>query len=188
SNIGTDLNASWELDFWGLFRRNLEAADASLDQSVANYDELLVLLLADVATQYVEIRTLQRRLELARLNVAQQEPLVAVYQKRYKAGIANAYPGYTQLLSNLENTRALIPFLEIALRQANNQLCILLGRPVHDMLPELGDGMVPDPSDPKKTMVRIPHPRSREVVVGIPAEFLIRRPDVRASEDELRIQ
>ena len=93
SNIATSLNASWELDFWGLFRRNLEAADASLDQSVNNYDEMLVLLLANVATQYVEIRTLQRRLELARRNVALQEPLVAAYEKRYKAGIANSVPG-----------------------------------------------------------------------------------------------
>jgi NodT family efflux transporter outer membrane factor (OMF) lipoprotein len=187
-NIGMDLNASWELDFWGLFRRNLEAADASLDQSVNNYDELLVLLLANVATQYVEIRTFQRRLELARQNVALQEPLVAAYEKRYKAGIANSAPGYFQLLSNLENTRALIPFLEISLRQANNQLCILLGQPVHDLLPELGDGTVADPKNPKNRFVRIPEPREPAVVVGIPGAFLLRRPDVRAAEDQLRIQ
>src|SRR5262249_1205293 len=77
TNIATPMNLSWELDFWGLFRRNLEAADSSLDQSIANYDELVVLLLANVATQYMEIRTLQKRLELARKNVALQEPLVA---------------------------------------------------------------------------------------------------------------
>jgi NodT family efflux transporter outer membrane factor (OMF) lipoprotein len=188
TNIGTDLNASWELDFWGLFRRNLEAADASLDQSVNNYDELVVLLLANVATQYVEIRTLQKRLELARKNVALQEPLVSVYEKRYKAGIANSFPGYFQLLSNLENTRALIPFLEIGLRQANNQLCILLGQPVHDLLQALGDGTLPDPADPKNRIVRIPQPREPGVVVGIPGAYLLRRPDVRAAEDELRIK
>ncbi len=188
SNFGSSLNASWELDFWGLFRRNLEAADASLDQWVNNYDELLVLLLANVANQYVEIRTLQRRLELARSNVALQEPLVAAYQKRYNAGIANAYPGYVQLLSNLENTRALIPQLEISLRQANNQLCNLLGQPVHDLLPDLGDGTVPDPSDPKKRVVRIPSPKDPSVVLGIPGDFLLRRPDVKASEDQLKIQ
>jgi NodT family efflux transporter outer membrane factor (OMF) lipoprotein len=187
-NIGTDLNASWELDFWGLFRRNLEAADASLDQSVNNYDELLVLLLANVATEYVEIRTLQKRLELARKNVALQEPLVAVYEKRYKAGIANSYPGYFQLLSNLENTRALIPFLEIALRQANNQLCILLGQPVHDLLPELGDGTVPNPANPNERLVVIPQPRDPNVVLCIPGAYLLRRPDVQAAEDKLRIQ
>jgi NodT family efflux transporter outer membrane factor (OMF) lipoprotein len=188
SNFSTNLNASWELDFWGLFRRNLEASNASLDQSVKNYDEMLVLLLSNVANQYVEIRTLQRRLELARSNVALQEPLVAAYQTRYKAGMENAYPGYYQLLSNLENTKALIPELEISLRQANNQLCILLGQPVHDLLPELGDGTVPDPADPKKRMVRIPRPRDPSVVVGIPGDFLLRRPDVQAAEDQLKVQ
>ena len=166
----------------------MEAANASLDQSVNNYDELVVLLLANVATQYIEIRTVQRRLELARLNVAQQEPLVAAYGKRYKAGIANSYPGYFQLLSNLENTKALIPTLEILLRDANNQLCILLGQPIHDLLPDMGDGTVPDPNNPDKRMVRIPHPRDASVVVGIPGEYLLRRPDVKASEDQLKLQ
>ncbi len=187
-NIGNNLNASWELDFWGLFRRNLEASDAGLDQSVNNYDELLVLLFANVATQYVEIRTLQKRLELARQNVALQEPLVAAYEKRYKGGIANSYPGYFQLLSNLENTRALIPFLEIALRQANNALCVLLGQPVHDLLPILGDGTVPDPANPNNRLVHIPEPKDPAVVVCIPGAYLLRRPDVRAAEDQLRIQ
>jgi NodT family efflux transporter outer membrane factor (OMF) lipoprotein len=188
TNISTDLNASWELDFWGLFRRNIEAADASLDQSVNNYDELLVLLLANVATQYVEVRTLQRRLELARQNVALQEPLVSVYEKRFKGGIANAKPGFLQLRSNLENTRALIPFLEISLRQANNQLCILLGQPVHDLLPQLGDGTIPDPENPKNRLVRIPQPRDPAVVVCIPGAYLLRRPDIQAAEDQLRTE
>ena len=59
------MNLAWELDFWGLFRRNLEAANASLEQSMQNYDALMVQLLANVATQYVEATaTLQRRLEL----------------------------------------------------------------------------------------------------------------------------
>jgi NodT family efflux transporter outer membrane factor (OMF) lipoprotein len=188
TNIATSLNLSWELDFWGLFRRNLEAATASLDQSVDNFDEQLVLLLANVATQYVEIRTLQKRLELARLNVAQQEPLVATFYQRYKTGVANSFPGYFQLKSNLENTRALIPQLEISLRQANNQLCVLLGMPVRDLLPELGDGTVPDPEDPGKQVVRIPRPRDESVVVGIPGNLLLRRPDVKAARQQLIIQ
>jgi NodT family efflux transporter outer membrane factor (OMF) lipoprotein len=188
NNVGMTLNASWELDFWGLFRRNLEAANASLDQSVRNYDQMLVLLLANVANQYIEIRTLQRRLELARGNVALQEPLVAQQEKLFNVGMANAPAGYYQLLSNLENTKALIPTLEIALREANNQLCVLIGQPVHDMLPELGDGTVPDPTNPEQRYVRIPHPRDESVVVGIPAQFLLRRPDVKAAEDQLRVQ
>jgi outer membrane protein TolC len=153
-----------------------------------NFDEVVVLLLAEVATQYIQIRTLQKRLELAHKNVEQQEPLVVAYQKRFKTGIANAEPGYYQLKSNLDNTKALIPVLEASLRQANNQLCVLLGEPVHDLLPELGDGTVGDPADPSKRQVRIPRPRDEAVVVGIPAELLLRRPDVMAAERELAIQ
>jgi NodT family efflux transporter outer membrane factor (OMF) lipoprotein len=189
TNIATTLNASWELDFWGLFRRNLEAADANLDQSVFNYDEMLVLLLASVATKYVEIRTFQRRLELARTNVAFQDKIIKTYYEgRFKGEFANSKPEYLQLRANLENTRALIPQLEIGLRQTNNQLCVLLGQPVHDLLPLLGDGTVPDPKDPSKRMVRIPRPRDEAVVLGIPAKFLLRRPDVLSAEAQLRIQ
>jgi NodT family efflux transporter outer membrane factor (OMF) lipoprotein len=187
-NWATSLNLSWELDFWGLFRRNLEAADASLDQSVDNFDEMMVLLFANVASTYVEIRTLQKRLDLARRNVAQQEPLVAQFEQRYRAGVANSFPGYFQLRSNLENTKALIPLLEISLRQVNNQLCVLLGLPVRDLLPELGDGTGPDPRDPSKRVFRIPAPRDEAVVVGIPGDLLLRRPDVQAAEQQLRIQ
>jgi NodT family efflux transporter outer membrane factor (OMF) lipoprotein len=187
-NFSTNLNFSWELDFWGLFRRNLEAADASLGQSVENYDQALVILLSSVATQYVEYRTLQKRLELARKNVAQQEPLVAQFEQRFKAGIANSFPGYHQLKSNLDATKALIPQLEITLRLSNNQLCVLLGLPVHDLEPELGDGTVPDPADARKRIVRIPHPKDETVVVGIPGELLLRRPDVLAAQEQLRAQ
>jgi NodT family efflux transporter outer membrane factor (OMF) lipoprotein len=182
-NFGTSLNLAWELDFWGLFRRNLEAADAGLEQSVENNDEILVQLLANVATQYVELRTLQRRLQLARRNVAEQEPLVAALFQRFKEKMKNSEPAYFQLKSNLDNTRALIPPLEISLRQANNQLCILLGIPVRDLLPELGDGIPEGKRD-----VLIPRPKDDSVVVGIPGDILLRRPDVLAQERQLQIQ
>ncbi len=187
-NWATSVNFSWELDFWGLLRRNLEAATANLDQSAFNYDEMAVLMLANVATKYVEIRTVQRRLELARQNVALQEPLVAQFEQRYKAGIANSYPGYYQLKSNLENTRALIPQLEITLRQENNGLCNLLGIPVQDLLPVLGDGTVADAANPERRHVRIPRPVDYAVVIDIPGDYLLQRPDVKAAEAQLRIQ
>jgi NodT family efflux transporter outer membrane factor (OMF) lipoprotein len=188
NNFGTSLNLACELDFWGLFRRNLEAANAALDQSMQNYNEIMVQLLANVATQYVEMRTLQKRLELARQNVRLQEPLVAKLEQQYKTGIATSKPAYFQLKSNLDNTKALIPPLEISLRQANNQLCVLLGRPVHDLLPELGDGLVPDPLDPKNKAVRIPQSTDPHVVLAIPGDLLLQRPDVLAMERQLRIQ
>ena len=63
------LQATWELDFWGKFRRGIESADASLDASVADYDSVLVVLTADVATNYVQIRSLQEQLNYTRANV-----------------------------------------------------------------------------------------------------------------------
>lgn len=188
SNLSLAGNLSWELDFWGLFRRNLEAANANLDQSILNYDELVVIMLANVATQYVQIRTLQRRLELARKNVAMQEPLVKAFEDRAKKGFANAPPGFFQLKANLDNTRSLIPPLEISLRQSNNQLCELLGMPMQDLLPTLGENYDPDQAMPSKRRVRIPRPKKDDVVVGIPAEVLLQRPDVQAAERQLRIQ
>jgi outer membrane protein TolC len=136
----------------------------------------------------VELRTLQKRLELARQNVRMQEPLVRRLYQQYRAGIATSKPAYFQLKSNLDNTKALIPPLEIALRQANNQLCILLGIPVRDLLPLLGDGVVADAKNPRKRAVHIPRPLDNRVVVGIPGALLLERPDVLAMERQLRIQ
>ena len=186
--VDTNLNLSWELDVWGKFRRSLESADANLYQSVQNYDEMLVLLLANVATQYVELRTLQRRLELARQNVALQQPLVDLFKKRYQIQMANSFIGYHQLKANLDSPKALIPQLSISLRQANNQLCTLLGMPVRDLVPELGDGKGPDPEDPSKQIVHIPRPHDESVVLDIPGELLLRRPDVLAAESQVRSQ
>jgi NodT family efflux transporter outer membrane factor (OMF) lipoprotein len=187
-NWGTSLNLSWELDFWGLFRRNLEAANANLDQSMHNNDAMVVQFLANVATQYVTLRVFQKRLELARQNVALQEPLANKLFEQYKAGLANSKPAYFQLKSNLDNTRALIPPLELALRQANNALCVLLGESVRDLLPELGDGTVPDAKDPRKRTVLIPRAVDDKIVLAIPGDVLLRRPDVLAMEKQLHIQ
>jgi NodT family efflux transporter outer membrane factor (OMF) lipoprotein len=187
-NYGTSMNLSWELDFWGLFRRNLEAANANLNQSMHNYDEMVVQFLANVATQYVELRILQKQLALARKNVALQEPLVKKLYQQFKAGIANSKPAYYQFKSNLDNTKALIPPLEISLRAANNALCVLLGMPVRDLLPELGDGTVPDSKDAKERVVHIPRPVEDTLVLDIAGDVLLRRPDVLAMEEQLRIQ
>ena len=69
---GLGFDATWELDFWGKFRRNIHAADAALLASIADYDDVLVTLVAEVGLTYVEIRTFERRIELAKVNVALQ--------------------------------------------------------------------------------------------------------------------
>jgi NodT family efflux transporter outer membrane factor (OMF) lipoprotein len=163
----TGFNLSWELDFWGRFRRGIESADAALDSTVESYDNVLVLLLADVAETYVQIRTLQAELRFLRANVATQKESLAIAEAQFRAGQADA-SDVLQTRNNVEQTEALIPELEAALRQANNALCILLGMPPRDLVAELGEGPIPSaPTD---------------VALGIPAQLLRRRPDIREAE------
>jgi NodT family efflux transporter outer membrane factor (OMF) lipoprotein len=166
-------NLSWELDFWGRFRRAIEAADGDLEASVANYDDVVVTLLADVAATYIEIRTLQRRLRLADANVKAMRGSHDIAAIRFRDG-ATSEIDVQQAITNLTQTEALVPTLQIALRQANNRLCVLLGRPPEDLATRLGTGMVPRPPN--------------HAIVGIPADLLRRRPDVRRAERELAAQ
>ncbi|MGB3123669.1 MAG: efflux transporter outer membrane subunit [Pseudomonas sp.] len=167
-------NLSWEMDIWGKFRRAVEAADASLDASVEEYDALLVCLIAEVVTAYVDIRTFEERLDYARQNVRIQEGSLKLAQTRAEAGKTGDISVHLSE-SNLEGTRAAIPQLEVGLRQANNRLCTLLGMPPTDLRMMLG------------TASGIPHAPA-EVVLGIPADLLRRRPDVRAAERQVAVQ
>src|SRR5262249_30654444 len=96
-------NLSWELDFWGRFRRAIESANASLDASVENYDDALVTLLADVATNYVQYRVAQQRIKIARDNVRIQEKLVALAERQQKVGTLTSVD-VEQLRTLLEQT------------------------------------------------------------------------------------
>jgi NodT family efflux transporter outer membrane factor (OMF) lipoprotein len=170
----TEFDLSWEADLWGRFRRAVEAADASLDASVENFDDVLVTLVADVATNYVNLRTLDERLRLARENVTEQRKIVEVIKERQEQGKKGTELLSPQMQSQLAQTEAIVPALETSLRQTNNKLCVLLGLPPHDLRPELGVGAIP----------AIPP----QVVVGIPGELLLRRPDVRRAERNLASQ
>ena len=164
-NIG--FNLAWELDFWGLYRRQVLAADAQLDGSVENYDAVLVTLLGDVATNYVLMRQSQERIELARQNVKLQRDILKIAQARSNAGKGSELD-VDQQQSVLSQTEATIPQFEITVRQAQDRLCTLLGTPSTDLQTRLGQRPIPTPP--------------REAVAGIPAELLERRPDVRRAE------
>ncbi|HZZ79004.1 MAG TPA: efflux transporter outer membrane subunit, partial [Gemmataceae bacterium] len=160
----TGFNASWEFDFWGRLRRGIESKDADLSASVEDYHDALVTLLADVATSYVQIRTGQQRLRFARHNMKLQQGTLALTEARLKAGTATSLD-VEQARTNLAQTEASIPPLAIGIRQANDRLCLLLGLPPQDLTRSFQDG--PIPAAPP------------QVAVGIPAELLERRPDVR---------
>jgi outer membrane protein TolC len=232
-NWAAGFNASWELDFWGRFRRSIEAANAELDASVEDYDDVLVILLADVATNYTQLRTFQERLRVAWLNVVSQYNAYVLAADKYILG-ATTERDVQQAKQILEQTRALIPQMEAGIRLANNQICILLGIPPRaltelevetfeaELLPlkKLTDERIPQlektvreftankekpaaplpglldaMKDPKvASLVKPLEPRPRipttkpEVVVGIPADLVRRRPDVRRAERQVAAQ
>lgn len=166
--------ASWELDFWGRFRRAIEAADAELDSSIENYDDVLVVLLSDVATNYVQYRTFEQRLAYARTNVEIQGKSFQLASDKFEHG-ATTERDKQQAKQALEQTESLIPTLEIGKRQAANRLCVLLGMPPTnlDQLLGAGAGVPTTPVD---------------VVVGIPADLVRRRPDLRRAERQVAAQ
>ncbi len=173
SEVG--VTASWELDFWGKFRRAIEAADASLIAAVADYDATLVSLTGDVASSYIQIRTLEKRLEIARESVANQTEVLKVAEAKFRGG-TTTQRDVEQAKTLLANTEASIPALEIQLRQAQNALCVLLGMPPNQLTDFLtGKGAV------------IPAPPP-QVAVGIPADLLRRRPDIRSAEAQAAAQ
>src|SRR4051812_16321123 len=163
-------NLAWELDFWGRFRRAIQAAEASLDASVFDYEDVTVTLLSDTANSYVTIRTTQERIRLLDVSIRVQEDVLRLIEERLKAG-AVIELDRAQAQSNLEQSRAQRHQFLIDQRTAENQLCILLGMPAVDLTNLLACG-------PKRDIPVAP----TYVVAGISAELLRRRPDVRRAE------
>jgi NodT family efflux transporter outer membrane factor (OMF) lipoprotein len=160
--------ASWELDFWGKFRRAVESEDASFLSSIAAYDTALVSLSADVARAYVLIRTLEDRLRIARDNVVIQTESLRIARVRFQGG-ATSERDVQQALTQLRSTEATIPQLETSLRQAKNALSVLLGMPPHHL-----EDMLSGSSGIPKAPV--------DVAIGIPAQLIRRRPDIQLAE------
>src|SRR5499433_2395047 len=166
SEIGAQ--ASWELDFWGRIRRNIESADASLLSTLADYDNTLVTLTADVASTYITIRTAEERIRIARENVGTQQESLKIAEARFKYGTVTQLD-VEQARTSLLNTQATIPPLETQLRQARDALSVLLGMPPSDLSSFLGTSSAIPVSPP-------------QVIVGIPTDLLRRRPDIRSAE------
>ncbi len=168
------LGAAWEIDLWGRFRRGIESSDADLVASLYNYQDTLVSLMAEVATTYVQIRTLQEQLEVARHNVGLQKGSVDIVQSRFDYGAVTELD-LAQSRSLLRDTQSLIPGIQASVRQAQDRLCVLLGIPPKDLDTLLTGPKVIPPSPP-------------DVVVGLPAELLRGRPDVRRAERDVAAQ
>jgi len=160
-------DAAWELDFWGKFRRGIESADANLLANIASYDDVLVTLTAEVARNYVLIRVLEERIRVAKDNIRIQQRSLELTTAQFDSGSVTELDKQ-QATSQLRNTQASIPALTISLDRARHALSILLGMPPQDLEQLLGSGAIPT--------------APAEVAVGIPAELMRRRPDIRQAE------
>jgi len=164
----------WELDFWGRFSRAIESADALYFEAQANRDDVLVLLHAQVAESYYALRTAEARLRIARDNAGIQKRSYEITQKLFRSGETDELDlqqARTQYLSTLGT----IPEFESQIMRTRNALAVLVGRPPGPM-PELGD----------RTAV-VPLIDSA-VLQDVPANLLLRRPDIRAAELRIAAQ
>jgi multidrug efflux system outer membrane protein len=167
-------DAGWELDVFGGVRRSVEAAQADLEATQEDLYDVMVSLLAEVARNYVEVRTFQTALTVTESNITSQEETYELNRSRYQAGIINEL-AVQQSLYNLERTRSLIPALQTGLEAAKNRLAVLLGEKPGAVHGELAERK-PIPIPPVT------------VAVGVPAEAMRRRPDIRRAERNLAAQ
>ena len=160
--------AAWEIDVWGKIRRGVQSADDNFLASVASYDNVLVTLTGDVASTYVKIRTTQTQIEVARQNVEKERLSVQIVKARHEGGVATGRD-VDQALNVLGSTEATIPQFTVQLEQQKDALAVLLGLPPGSVDELLGaeSGI---PNAPEKA------------AVGIPADLLRRRPDIRQAE------
>jgi len=167
-------DAGWEIDIFGGVRRSVEAAEAEFDASRENLRDVLVTLTAEVGLNYLEIRTTQQRLAMAEKNLALQQEAYDFIGWRYQAGLSDEL-ALQQARYNLENTGAQIPVLRSGLEEAKNRMAILTGKTPGSVNKQLEEPL-PIPVIPPT------------VAVGVPAEALRQRPDIRLAERNLAAQ
>ena len=167
-------DAAWELDLFGGSRRAAEAAYADLEAGVEDLNNVMVSLLAEVAGNYIELRTYQARLAVAERNVASQEETWKLLDTLSRAGMGDEL-AVVQARYNLENSRANIPDLKVGAEEAMNRLAVLTGQHAGSLHAQLAD------------FRQLPTV-SVELAVGVPADAIRQRPDIRQAERELAAQ
>lgn len=165
------LDAVWEIDVFGGTRRSLEAAGADLEATLADRRQLLVLLLGELARSYVELRGFQLRIDTVERNLAAQRETRELTEAQLRVGLASDLD-VERARALTANTAAELPPLDAALRASMHRIAVLLGQPPAALAAELAEPA--------------PLPRAPgELLVGVPADLLRRRPDLARAEREL---
>ena len=167
-------NMSWELDIFGSIRQRVKAQKETFAASKEEYTAVMVSLSAQVASSYIQLRELQQELKVVERNCASQSAVLKITEVRYNTGLVSKLD-VAQAKSVYFNTKASIPQLESGINQYITSLAVLLGtypqeiRPVLERVGELPDYMEP-------------------ISIGIPADLLMRRPDIRSAEHQINAQ
>jgi len=169
--LSEGLDASWEPDVFGSYGNALKAARADVGNSEATLQNTLVSLVAEVALDYVDLRSYQMRLEISRQNAASEAETLQITEWRAQAGLVSSID-VEQARYTLEQTRAGVPSLEIEVAQSEHALSALLSVSPGTLSHQLA-APAPIPSVPDT------------VAIGIPADTLRQRPDVRAAEQKI---
>lgn len=168
------LDAGWEIDIFGGNRKAVAAARAEFASWKENLRDVWVSLAAEVALNYLDLRTYQRRLEIARNNLETQKETLELIESRRKAGL-NDELALQQARYNLETTRSTIPVLEDGLEKTTSNLAVLTGQQATEI------------NDSLEKFKPLPLPEIK-TITGIPANSLRRRPDIRSAEFRLAAQ
>lgn len=174
NDFANGFDASWELDVFGGKRRSLESATATMESSEEDLRDMLVSLFSEVAVDYVSVRSYQAQIAIVEASVASQSETYEIIRWRHETGFITQLDEDQARLS-LEQTRAEIPTLRSDLEQTKHNLAILLGQPP-GTLKTLLAAAKPIPVTPS------------EVTIGVPADLLRRRPDVRSAERKVAAQ
>ncbi|RFO97422.1 RND transporter [Rhodoferax lacus] len=176
TNTSTDrfalgLDAGWEIDVFGANRSGVNAAEAAATASATSLGDVQVSIAAELALDYIALRNAQERLEIARSNLAIQLDTLQIVEWRLQAGLVTTLET-EQSRTALEQTRSLIPALQVSIDQGAHAIAILTGRTPEALLGQLAPvASVPQPAD--------------DITLSFPAETLRQRADVRFAEYQI---
>lgn len=174
SDYRATLNASYEIDFWGKYRRATEAARAELLGSQFNREAVRLGLITDVARGYFNLRALDAQVAITRRTLSTRQASTALQRMRFEAGVASEFD-LRQVEAESAQAQALLPTIEGQLARQETALAVLLGRNPR--------AIVMQPVERGTAMDALTVPPS--VPSGLPSEILERRPDLRQAEQSL---
>jgi multidrug efflux system outer membrane protein len=169
--FATGFDARWELDVFGGVRRGIEAADADVAAAQENLHDVQVILTAEVARNYFELRGAQARLGITQQNIAAQENTLSITTLRFEGGLTSGLDA-RQAQAQVSLTQSQLPFLEFSVLSSIYRLAVLSGQMPQPLVDQLA--------------LAAPLPEKPPVVpIGLPSDLLRRRPDIRRSERQL---